>query len=182
MWQVVEHRLAPEVLSRAIGTTPSLSVRHRVSAALVSSRLDITPPPWSIFWATTLPRHCVVVHGRAPRGSYRRPSSRRPSPLMSRALCVIAAPERPLRALCAPCGRQDFASGQGTDFDRVGTSQMVIICESLRESSVWRVGQVLFLAGCISIRVTAALSVMSDSLSLQSFRSMLGVLLMDSMT
>jgi hypothetical protein len=59
---------------------------------------------------------------------------------------------------------------------------MVIICESLRESSVWRVGQVLSLAGWISIRVTAALSVMSDSLSLQSFRSMLGVLLMDSMT
>jgi hypothetical protein len=35
-------------------------------------------------------------------------------------------------------------------------------------------------AGCISIRVTATLSVMSDSLSLQSSRSMFGVLLVDS--
>ncbi len=35
-----------------------------------------------------------------------------------------------------------------------------------------------FLAWCISIRVTATLSVMSDSLSLQSSRSMFGVLLM----
>jgi hypothetical protein len=42
---------------------------------------------------------------------------------------------------------------------------MVIIRESLWESSVWRVGQVLSPAGCISIRVTATLSVMSDSLS-----------------
>jgi hypothetical protein len=57
---------------------------------------------------------------------------------------------------------------------------MVIIHESLRESSVWRVGQVLSPAGCISIRVGVTLSVMSDSLSLQSSRSMFGVLLMDS--
>jgi hypothetical protein len=35
-------------------------------------------------------------------------------------------------------------------------------------------------AGCISIRVTAALSVMSDSLSLQSSHCMFGVLLVDS--
>jgi hypothetical protein len=35
-------------------------------------------------------------------------------------------------------------------------------------------------AGCISIRVTATLSVMSDSLSLSSSRSMFGVLLVDS--
>jgi hypothetical protein len=35
---------------------------------------------------------------------------------------------------------QDFTHGQGTDFDGVGTSQMVVIRESLRESSVWRVG------------------------------------------
>jgi hypothetical protein len=34
--------------------------------------------------------------------------------------------------------------------------------------------------GCISIRVTAILSVMSDSLSLPSYRSMFGVLLVDS--
>jgi hypothetical protein len=53
---------------------------------------------------------------------------------------------------------------------------MVVMHESLQESSVWRVGQVLSLAGCISIRVTATLSVMSDSLSLQSSRSMFGVL------
>jgi hypothetical protein len=33
--------------------------------------------------------------------------------------------------------------------------------------------------GCISIRVVATLSVMSDSLSLQSSRSMFGVLLVD---
>jgi hypothetical protein len=35
-------------------------------------------------------------------------------------------------------------------------------------------------AGCISIRVTATLSVMSGSLSLQSSHSMFGVLLVDS--
>jgi hypothetical protein len=35
-------------------------------------------------------------------------------------------------------------------------------------------------AGCISIRVTVVLSVMSDTLSLQSSYSMFGVLLMDS--
>jgi hypothetical protein len=35
-------------------------------------------------------------------------------------------------------------------------------------------------AGCISIQVTATLSVMSGSLSLQSSRSMFGVLLVDS--
>jgi hypothetical protein len=57
---------------------------------------------------------------------------------------------------------------------------MVIIHESLRESSVWRVGQVLSPVVCISIRVGVTLSVMSDSLSLQSSRSMFGVLLMDS--
>jgi hypothetical protein len=57
---------------------------------------------------------------------------------------------------------------------------MVVICESLRESSVWRVGQVLPPVGCISIRVTMTLSVMSGSLSMQSSRSMFGVLLVDS--
>jgi hypothetical protein len=36
------------------------------------------------------------------------------------------------------------------------------------------------IAGCISIRVTATLSVMSDSLSLPSSHSMIGVLLVDS--
>jgi hypothetical protein len=52
---------------------------------------------------------------------------------------------------------------------------MVVILESLRESSVCRVGQVLSLAGCISIRVTVTLSIMSDNLSLQSSRSMVVV-------
>jgi hypothetical protein len=36
-----------------------------------------------------------------------------------------------------------------------------------------------FTVGCISIRVAATLSVMSDSLSLPSSRSMFGVLLVD---
>jgi hypothetical protein len=36
---------------------------------------------------------------------------------------------------------------QGPDFDIVGTCEMVVIRESLRESSVWRVGQVLPLQG-----------------------------------
>jgi hypothetical protein len=57
---------------------------------------------------------------------------------------------------------------------------MVVIRESLQESSVWHVGQVLSPAGCISIRVTVTLSVMSDTLPLQSSHSTLGVLLMDS--
>jgi hypothetical protein len=54
---------------------------------------------------------------------------------------------------------------------------MVVIRESLRESSVWRVGQVLSPAGCISIQVVVTLSVISNSLSLQSSHSMFGVLL-----
>jgi hypothetical protein len=36
-----------------------------------------------------------------------------------------------------------------TNFDEVGTSQMVVIRESLQESSVWRVGQVLSPVRCI---------------------------------
>jgi hypothetical protein len=57
---------------------------------------------------------------------------------------------------------------------------MVVRCESLRESSIWRIGQVLSPAGCISIRVTVTLSVMSDRLSMPSSDSMFGVLLTDS--
>jgi hypothetical protein len=57
---------------------------------------------------------------------------------------------------------------------------MVVICESLWELSIWRVGKVLSPAGCISIRVTVTLSVMSGSLSLQSSHGMLGVMLVDS--
>jgi hypothetical protein len=56
---------------------------------------------------------------------------------------------------------------------------MVVIRECLRESSIWRVGQVLSLAGCISIRVTTTLLVVSDSLSSPSSSSMFGVLLLD---
>jgi hypothetical protein len=57
---------------------------------------------------------------------------------------------------------------------------MVVIRESLWESSVWRVGQVPSPAGCISIQVAMTLSVMSGSLSLQLSHSMFGVLLIDS--
>jgi hypothetical protein len=56
---------------------------------------------------------------------------------------------------------------------------MVVIRESLRESSIWHVGQVLSHVVSISIRVTTTLSIMSGSLSLQSSRSMFGVLLVD---
>ncbi len=70
--------------------------------------------------------------------------------------------------------------GAGARFRHSRDLRMVVIRESLRESSVWRVGQVLSPAGCISIWVTATLSVMSDSLSLQSSHSMFGVLLIDS--
>jgi hypothetical protein len=53
---------------------------------------------------------------------------------------------------------------------------MVVIHESFQESNVWRVGQVPSHTGFISIRVTATLLVMSDSLSLQTSHSMFGVL------
>jgi hypothetical protein len=46
---------------------------------------------------------------------------------------------------------------------------MIIIRESLWESSVWLVGHVLSPAGYISIRVVATLSVMSGSLSTISY-------------
>jgi hypothetical protein len=46
---------------------------------------------------------------------------------------------------------QDFTRGQGTDFNLVGTSSTIVICDSLRESSICRIGQVLSPAGCISI-------------------------------
>jgi hypothetical protein len=75
---------------------------------------------------------------------------------------------------------QVFIPGAGARVWHSRDLQMVVIRESLRESSVWRVGQVLSPAGCISIRVTATLSVMSGSLSLQLSCSMLGVLLVDS--
>jgi hypothetical protein len=67
---------------------------------------------------------------------------------------------------------QDFIPGAGVQFRLSRDLRMVVICASFRESSIWRVGHVLSHAGCISIRVTATLSVMSGSLSLQSSRSM----------
>jgi hypothetical protein len=75
---------------------------------------------------------------------------------------------------------QDFIPGVGARFWLSRDLKTIVICESIWESSVCRVGQDLSPVGCISIRVIVTLSVMSDSLSLQSSRSMLGVLLMDS--
>jgi hypothetical protein len=75
---------------------------------------------------------------------------------------------------------QDFIPGAGARFQHSRDLRMVVIRESLQESSVWCVGQVLSPAGCISIRVAATLSVMNGSLSLQSSHSMSGVLLVDS--
>jgi hypothetical protein len=46
---------------------------------------------------------------------------------------------------------QDFIPGAGSRFWHSRDLQMVVIRESLRESSVWRVGQVISPAGCISI-------------------------------
>jgi hypothetical protein len=71
---------------------------------------------------------------------------------------------------------QDFILGAGARFQLSRDLQTVVIRESLWESSVWRAGQVLSPVGCILIRVAATLSIMSDSLSLQSSRSMFGVL------
>jgi hypothetical protein len=75
---------------------------------------------------------------------------------------------------------QDFIPGVGARFRHSRDLRMVVIRESLRESSVWRVGHVLSPAWCISIRVAATLSIMSNNLSLQSSYSMSNVLLMDS--
>jgi hypothetical protein len=74
---------------------------------------------------------------------------------------------------------QDFIPGSGVRFQHSRDLRMVVIRKSLRESSVCRVGQVLSPAGCISIRVTTTLSVMSDSLSLHSSHSIFDVLLVD---
>jgi hypothetical protein len=72
---------------------------------------------------------------------------------------------------------QYFIPGAGSRFQLCRDLRTVVICESLQESSVWCVGQVLSSAGCILIRLATTLSVMSDSLPLQSSRSMFGVLL-----
>jgi hypothetical protein len=77
-------------------------------------------------------------------------------------------------------GGQDFISEAGARFRLSRDLRMVVIRESLQESIVWRVGQVLSPAWCISIRVTATLSVMSGNLSLQSSHSMFDVLLVNS--
>jgi hypothetical protein len=75
---------------------------------------------------------------------------------------------------------QDFILRLGGRFRLSSDLQIVVIHECLRESSVWRVGQVLSPVGCISIPVTTILSVMCDNLLLQSSHIMFGVLLMDS--
>jgi hypothetical protein len=72
---------------------------------------------------------------------------------------------------------QDFISRAGVRFWLSRELQIVVIREILRESSVWRGGQVFSPAGCISIRVTATLLVMSGILPLQSSHSMFDVLL-----
>jgi hypothetical protein len=74
---------------------------------------------------------------------------------------------------------QDFILRSGAQFRHSRDLRMVVIRESLRESSIWHVGQVLSHVVSISIRVTTTLSIMSGSLSLQSSRSMFGVLLVD---
>jgi hypothetical protein len=60
---------------------------------------------------------------------------------------------------------QDFIPGVGARFQLSRDLRMVVIRESLRESSVWCLSQVLSPTGCISIRVALTLSVMSGSLS-----------------
>jgi F0F1-type ATP synthase beta subunit len=72
---------------------------------------------------------------------------------------------------------QDFVPGVGDRFRLGRDLLMVVMRKSLQDSSVWCVGQVLCPAGCISIQVAIALSVIGDNLSLQSSRSMFGVLL-----
>jgi hypothetical protein len=63
-----------------------------------------------------------------------------------------------LPALCGAFGfwrvneveGQDFIPGVGARFRHSRDLWMVVRCESLWESSVWHVGQVLSFAGCIS--------------------------------
>jgi hypothetical protein len=52
----------------------------------------------------TLSDGCVVGRRWSPWKPSHQPSSRQPSPLMTRALCAVAALERASRALCTPCG------------------------------------------------------------------------------
>ena len=68
---------------------------------------------------------------------------------------------------------------QGPDFDIVGTCEWLSYVRA-SGSQAYNVLVRFFPAGCISIRVVVTLSVMSDSLSLQSSHSMFGVLLVDS--
>jgi hypothetical protein len=68
---------------------------------------------------------------------------------------------------------------QGSDFDIVWTCEWLSYVRA-SGSQAYGVWSGCSPTWCISIRVTATLSVMSDSLSLPSSRSMFGVLLVDS--
>jgi hypothetical protein len=69
---------------------------------------------------------------------------------------------------------------QGPDFDIVGTCEYLSYVRAFRSQSYGVLVRFSSPTGCISVRVTVTLSVMSDNLSLQSSRSMFGVLLVDS--
>jgi hypothetical protein len=71
---------------------------------------------------------------------------------------------------------QNFIPGAGARFRLSRDLRKVVIHESLQESSAWRVGQVLSMQG-VSIWVVMILSILSDSLPLQSSHSMFGVLM-----
>jgi hypothetical protein len=84
----------PEAAPRPLGASPSTPESHRAVAAMVTSCLDIVPLLRCISRAKTLSRHRVVAHGRAPRESSCRPSSRRPSlraPWAIHSLCYSRA-------------------------------------------------------------------------------------------
>jgi hypothetical protein len=92
--------------------------------------------------------------------------------------------------LPASCGAFTFGEGmrpraktssqeQGPDFNLVGTCEWLSYVRT-SESQPFDVLVKFFPAGCISIRVTTTLSVMSGSLLLQLSHSMFGVLLVDS--
>jgi hypothetical protein len=68
---------------------------------------------------------------------------------------------------------------QGLDFDIVGACEWLSYMRAFMSQAygVWSGSSP---AGCISIRVTVTLSVMSDNLLLQSSRSIFDVLLVDS--
>jgi hypothetical protein len=62
-------------------------------------------------------------------------------------------------------GSQDFIPGAGANFNLVGTSQIVVVRETL-EATCTTCGSGSSPVGCISIRVNATLSDMSGRLSI----------------